>query len=211
MNRMTAPVRGFSLLEVLLATTLLATGLTLALATLHAAQLSVERAERISAREEHLRAVSGFLRRRLSTALAVGFAQHPDSGRTLRFIGSPERMAFIAEMPPYLGQAGTSGPTLHEIALHHRPDGRAWLGIGLTSVPAGQPVADVSPRAPEVLVEDVRAFALRYRSRDLQGQPGEWSDAWEAVDSLPMQVEIAITTDEEWPLLRVSLPQGGRP
>jgi len=162
----------------------------------------------LSAREEQVRAVSGFLRRRLSSALAVGFAQDPESGRTLRFIGTPERMAFVAQAPAYLGQGG---PSLHEIALHHKPDGGAWLGVHFASVPAGQPVVDASARAPEVLVDDVQRFQVRYRSPDFPGQPGGWSESWESAEALPVQVEIAITSASvgAWPLLRVTLPQGG--
>jgi len=210
MTGLNRPARGFTLLEVLLATTVLAAGLALALATLRAAGVSVERAETISAREEHLRAVSGFLRRRLGSALAVGFGQHPESGRTLRFIGEPERIVFVAEPPPYLGQGG---PGLHELSLQHEADGRTWLGIGLTEVSAGQVMEQAPPPAPEVLVEDVQDFRVRYRSRDLPGQAGEWSESWERVDSVPLQVEIAITSASAgvWPLLRVSLPQGGAP
>jgi len=140
----------------------------------------------------------------------VSFGEEAASGRTLRFIGEPERIAFVAELPPYLGRGG---PGLHELALHHAADGRAWLGIGFATVLAGQVVADVPPREPEVLVEDVREFRVRFRSRDLPGQPGEWSEQWERVDSLPLQVEITITSASAgtWPPLRVTLPQGGVP
>jgi len=202
--------RGFTLLEVLLATALLAAALALALATLRAAGVSVERAEALAAREEHVRAVENFLRRRLGSALAVSFGEDAASGRTLRFIGEPERIAFVAELPPYLGRGG---PGLHELALKRDADGRVTLGIGFASVLAGQVVADVPPREPELLVEDVRDFRVRFRSRDLPGQPGGWMERWERVDTLPLQVEITITSASAgiWPPLLVTLPQGGVP
>jgi len=205
---MNSTARGFTLLEVLLATTVLAAALALALATLRAAGASVERAEALSAREERVRAVQGFLRRRLGSALAVSFGEDAASGRTLRFVGEPERIAFVAEVPPYLGRAG---PGLHELALHRAADGRIWLGIGIATVLAGQVIADLPARAADVLVEDVRAFGVRFRSRDLPGQPGQWSTQWEHVDTLPLQVEITITTASAgvWPPLLVTLPQGG--
>jgi len=200
--------RGFTLLEVLLATTVLAIGLALALATLRAAGVSVERAEALSAREEHLRAASGFLRRRLGSALALGFGQDPDSGRMLRFIGEPERIAFVAELPPYLGRGG---PGLHEITLQHAADGRAWLGVRFAAVSSGRVIDADPPRAPEVLAEEIRSFRVRYRSRDLPGQPGTWSEHWDNVEALPLQVEIAIADAAagDWPLLLVTLPQAG--
>src|SRR5690606_4961281 len=66
--------RGFTLIEVLLATTLLALGLALAFATLRAATATVERGEVIAARSERMRAVDGFLRRRLAQATPIAFA-----------------------------------------------------------------------------------------------------------------------------------------
>jgi general secretion pathway protein J len=55
-------VRGFTLIEVLLATVLLAAGLALAFATLRSATAMVQRGESIAQRNERIRAVEGFLR-----------------------------------------------------------------------------------------------------------------------------------------------------
>ena len=53
---------GFTLIEVLLATTLLAAGLALGFATVRAAGATAERGEAMAARNERMRAVSEFLR-----------------------------------------------------------------------------------------------------------------------------------------------------
>jgi len=205
MNR---PQRGFTLIEMLLATSVLATGLVLGLAALHAATVSVRRAEAIAASSEQVRAVQGFLRSRLKSAMAISFGDQADSGQALRFIGEPERMAFVAELPAYLGRGG---PSLHELALHYDEDGTPWLGIGFATVLAGQVIVETTSRTPELLLDDVREFRLRYRGRDDTGQPGAWSEWWDAVDALPLQVEIVIVSASSgpWPPLVVSLPQGG--
>ena len=52
-----AKARGFTLIEIILATVLLALGLTIAFASLHSANASVQRAELAASRNEHLRAV----------------------------------------------------------------------------------------------------------------------------------------------------------
>lgn len=72
-----SPQRGFTLIEVLLATVLLATGLALAFATLRASTATVERGEALAQRSERMRAVEGFLRRRLASAQPIGFAIDP--------------------------------------------------------------------------------------------------------------------------------------
>ncbi len=62
---------GFTLMEVLLATVLLASGLTLAFVTLHSASIVSRRSEALASRNERMRAVELFLRRRLMGALPL--------------------------------------------------------------------------------------------------------------------------------------------
>ena len=78
---------GFTLIEVLLATVLLAAGLALGFGTLRAATATVDRGEAMAARTERMRAVEGFLRRRLAAAQPIAFAQNEENGGSLRFGG----------------------------------------------------------------------------------------------------------------------------
>ena len=71
MNARRIPARkaaGFTLIEVILATVLLASGLALAFASLRAASATATRGEEVAHRDERMRAVSNFLRRRLSSS-----------------------------------------------------------------------------------------------------------------------------------------------
>ena len=65
---------GFTLLEVLLATALLAMALTLAFATQRAAGATAQRGEALAERNERSRAVSDFLRRRIGGAQGIVLA-----------------------------------------------------------------------------------------------------------------------------------------
>lgn len=199
--------RGFTLIEVLLATAVLAAGLALAFATLRAATVSVQRAEDIAQRSERVRAVEGFLRRRLSSALPITFAKDQDTGRSLRFIGEPDRIRFVADLPAYLGRGG---PSLHDIGVQ-TVDGQSRLVVSFSTVLAGAVIEEAAPRPPEPLVRDLRELRLRYRGLDAQNAIGEWSDRWEAVDTLPLQVSIEIVSASggRWPPLLVALPQRG--
>src|SRR3546814_13550154 len=58
-----------------------------------------------------MRAVEGFLRRRIASALPIGFATLPDTGEQLRFVGEPTRMRFVADLPDYLGRGGAAPST----------------------------------------------------------------------------------------------------
>ena len=106
--------RGFTLIEVLLATTLLAAGLALAFATLRAATTVANRGEALAQRSEHMRAVEGFLRHRLAAAQPIAFALDQDSGLASRFTGDETHMRFVADLPDYLGRGG---PHLHDIVV----------------------------------------------------------------------------------------------
>ena len=197
--------RGFTLIEVLLATVLLAAGLALAFATLRASTATVERGEALAARSERMRAVEGFLRRRLASAQPIGFATDPANGNVLRFVGEPDRMRFVADLPDYLGRGG---PHLHDIAVYDDGDG-ARLAVSFAMVLAGETVVEEDPRPPEPLVPDLSEARFRYRGLDAENGLTEWMDSWEAVDQLPLQVSIEIASGRggAWPPLVVALPQ----
>lgn len=202
-----ARAAGFTLIEVLLATVLLASGLALGFATVRAATATAERGEALAARTERMRAVEGFLRRRLAGAQTIAFAQDPSNGGTLRFVGEPDRIRFVADLPGYLGRGG---PHLHDIAVYD-DGGGATLAVAFTMVLAGELVEEDDPRPPEPLVEGLTGLRLRYRGLAEEGGLGEWQEAWDAAEVLPVQVSIEIESDDggAWPPLLVSLPQAG--
>lgn len=197
--------RGFTLIEILLATTLLALGLALAFATLRAATATVERGEVIAARSERMRAVDGFLRRRLASATPIAFAIDEDTGRLIRFIGEPDRMRFVADLPDYLGRGG---PHLHDVAVL---DGEAGsrLAVSFAMTIGGGTIEDRDARPPETLVPDLSDARFRYRGLGEDGLLGEWTDTWEQVDMLPLQVSVELASRDggTWPPLVVMLPQ----
>jgi len=202
--------RGFTLIEVLLATVLLAAGLALAFATLRAATATSQRGELIAQRSERMRAVEGFLRRRIASALPIGFGIDETTGTPLRFIGERDRMRFVADLPDYLGRGG---PHLHDVRIVDSTDGSgrngARLVVSLPMVLAGEVVEDRDARPPETLVPDLREARFRYRGLDDQNQLGDWLDEWGATDRLPLQVRIDIQSADGmvWPMLVVALPQ----
>lgn len=207
MSRARASAAGFTLIEVLLATVLLASGLALGFATLRAATATVDRGETMAARTERMRAVEGFLRRRLAGAQAMAFAQDPATGGALRFVGEADRIRFVADLPSYLGRGG---PHLHDIAIHGQGEGTA-LGVSFAMVLAGETVEEDASRPPEPLVEGLTDLRIHYRGLDQEGGLTDWLDAWDDYESLPLQVSIEIASDDggAWPPLVVALPQAG--
>ncbi|WP_242112334.1 prepilin-type N-terminal cleavage/methylation domain-containing protein [Luteimonas aquatica] len=200
-------MRGFTLIEVLVATMLLAAGLAVAFATVRAASATKQRGEAISEQNERMRAVEGFLRRRIASALVLGFAVDRTTGEQTRFSGAPDRMRFVADLPNYLGRGG---PSLHDIRVVD-DGGQAKLVISFAPV-VGATVAEERPaRPPEPMVPDLVAVKMRYRGLNADNQLGEWVEEWETPDRLPVQVSIDIESKAvgRWPRLVVALPQAG--
>lgn len=205
----TTRAHGFTLVEILLATVLLATALALAFATLRASTATVQRGEALAQRSEHMRAVDGFLRARLAGARFQGFELDSASGLPLRFVGEQSRMRFVADLPDYLGHGG---PYVHELFVVEDGDGvRLLLDLSVQQpVDGGAPVFAAEQRPPELLAEGLQSVRFRYRALDADGRLGEWQAQWPTPERLPLQVEIAIRDGrgEDWPTLRVALPMG---
>jgi general secretion pathway protein J len=197
----TRRARGFTLIEVILATVLLAAGLALAFATLSAATRTAQRGEAMAQRNDHERVVENFLRKRLVAIRPVPFGTDGDSGLPQRFVGSADRMRFVADLPDYLGQGG---PYLHDLAFAE--DGR--LTLALTMVLAGKTVEEREPRPPELLAEGLKSAHFRYRAMNEEGALGDWQDEWKKTDQLPLLIEVTLAdaNGRAWPPVVVALP-----
>lgn len=196
--------RGFTLIEVLIATVLLVAGLALAFATLGAASRTATRGEAMADRSERMRAVQGFLRTRLTGSRPVGFEFDQSRAVAVRFIGEPERMRFVADLPDYLGRGG---PYLHDFTVENDGDG-VRMTLALSMVLAGETIEERDARPPEMLVDGLREAHFRYRALDQEGRLGEWLDRWEATEQLPLLVEVTMVdrNGAAWPPLIVALP-----
>ncbi len=183
---------------------LLAAGLALAFATLRAATGTTTRGEGIAERSERMRAVEGFLRRRIAGARPIAFGSDPQTGTQLRFSGDEAQMRFVADLPDYLGRGG---PHLHELLVEEDGDG-VRLRVRLAMVQGGVPVEERPAREPELLVGGMREIRFRYRMLDEQNRPGDWQDGWDRGEGMPLQVQVLLRDGEgrDWPPLVVALP-----
>lgn len=199
--------RGFTLIEVLLATALLASALALAFGTIRAATATANRGEAMAQRNERMRAVEGFLRARLLAARPVPYAIEEASGLARRFRGDPGRMEFVADLPDYLGRGG---PHLHRLVVAGAP-GKRRVEVGFIPVQGGRIVESPVPLPPEVLVEGVADVAFRYRGLDAGQRLGAWQSSWDVPEALPLMVEVRIRdgNGDAWPPIVVALPLAG--
>ena len=196
---------GFTLIEVLLATTLLAAGLALAFSTLRAATATAQRGEQISQRNEHMRAVELFLRSRIGGARATSFGIDENTALPRRFEGTRDTMRFVADLPDYLGRGG---PYLHELTIGDDGNRGARLDVTFTLVLAGAALPERNPRPPELLASRLQAARFRYRGLDDEGTLADWREDWTTVDRLPLQVEVTLRDADgrDWPPMVVAVP-----
>lgn len=202
--------RGFTLIEVLLATVLLAAGLALAFTTLRAAAVTAQRGEAMAQRNERMRAVASFLQARLSAARPLAYTIDQDTGLPLRFVGESGEVRFVADLPAYLGHGG---PYLHTLSLAPSEGRRDRVDLMLAlAILQPMDVADApDPEPPEPLARDLASVRFRYRALEAEGTLGEWQDRWQAPERLPLQVEVTIRDGEgrDWPRLVIALPLAG--
>ena len=198
---------GFSLLEVLLATTLLAVAMLLGFATLRAAGATAQRGEALAERNERIRAVSDFLRRRIGGAQGIVFELDPATGASKRFEGDADSMRFVADLPDYLGRGG---PHLHALGLGRSVAGGLDLLVDFRMVQAGQVLPGSAARPPEPLAEGLRQVRFAYRGLDGKGGFGPWETTWEDPRMLPVQVRVQVRDARgPWPDLIVAVPVAG--
>ena len=197
---------GFTLIEVLLATVLLAAGLALGFATVRAAGATAQRGEAIAERNERIRAVSEFLRRRIGGMQGLVFELDPQSGESRRFAGEAESMRFVADLPDYLGRGG---PHLHALGVARDGDGFA-LQVDFRMVLAGETIEGSRARPPDPLADGLRSVEFAYRGPGKDGKPAPWLYEWEHPEALPAQVRVRIVDAQgAWPDLVVAPPAAG--
>lgn len=193
--------RGFSLVEVMLATALLTTGIALAFATFANAAKATERAEQMAQRNERLRAVQSFLRRQVEGALPLPFEYVESTGEVTVFECDGQTLRLVAAMPGYLSRGG---PYLQSFELVR---GESGLQLQFTHQLLTPDGALDPEREPEVLLDGIAEATFEVRTLDGDGKPGAWLDDWRQPDQFPRLVRLKLRMRDpraQWPELVVS-------
>ena len=196
---------GFSLVEVMMATALLAVGIGLAFAALGNATRATERAEAVAQRQERLRAAQGFLRRQVQGALAIPFEYHDGTGETTVFESDERLLRFVAPMPGYLSRGG---PYLQTFRLVPGEGGLRLEFEHQLLTPDGPIEAE---REPEVLLDGIQRGAFAVQTLAGQGELGGWQSRWDRPGEIPRLVRLQLELKEPgatWPSL-VAAPRLG--
>lgn len=197
--------RGFTLIEVMLATAVLAFGLTLAIAALRAASASVRHGEAEAQRTERVRIAQQFLRRQIGAARPMTLEQDPETFEVKVFKGEDAEVQFAAPMPGYLSRGGAylQSLTLASDGEHDRLDFDAKMLV------AGKLIEENQPRPPVTLLDGISEAHFEYRGIDQTGLLSSWLPRWEFQERMPLQFRIKLTFADSasvWPPFVVALP-----
>lgn len=200
-------MRGFTLLEMLLALALLGLLMVGAYAAIRNATAAVASGQQMTERTNKIRVTHAFVRRQLSTALASAYETNRSNG--LRYVveGERDQITYVSPMPGYLGRGGS-----YVQRLSFRNDGGLlrleFRHARLNGWDADEGFDD-DEQEPVVLLEDVRSARFEYRGIDDQGRMGDWRTSWDRREALPALVRLKIEFDRdvrmEWPELVVPL------
>ena len=193
--------RGFTLLELLIALSLVATLLVIAFGGLRVAFDSWRRGGDRAEAQQHVRGVALVLARTLGAA----YPYHGDRGlapeSALLFFGTENRLEFVTQSPPFPFQAPIAF-TAVVIALGGE---RPGLVVRQRPLPNRNPFEDAVP-----VFHDASVTSLTFQYLD---PSGSWLDQWDGGQALPRAVRVTVGTTlgvqtQTLPPLTVSLRAG---
>lgn len=200
------PVRGFTLIEVMLAILLLAVLLATAYGGIRSAVKSMHAGEALIDRVNRVRVAQEFIRRQISRALPLPFGQEEGTGMNFMFQGEGDFMRFVAPMPGYLSRGGSYVQTLE---LTNTRNGKQLLFFH--SMLNGYDAKKLRSDDPDpvVLMDQIDSGGFEYRKLDAEGKLEDWSDDWEDSSITPVMVRIHLKMRPEalvdWPDMEIPL------
>ncbi|OGT58449.1 MAG: hypothetical protein A3E01_09530 [Gammaproteobacteria bacterium RIFCSPHIGHO2_12_FULL_63_22] len=180
------PARGFTLIEVVIAASLLAVGLALVFASIRGAMRATERAEIQAQREERLRAVQGFMRAQITAAMPIAYQFNPETGEANFFALSSTKLEFVSNMPGYLSRGG---PYLQTLELVPGEGGQRLVFQHQMLSTEGPLPAE---REPVVLFEGIAEASFDARTIDEASSASPWQSRWNTSAQLPPMVRLRL-------------------
>lgn len=178
--------RGFTLIEVVIAASLLAVGLALVFASIRGAMRATERAEVQAQRQERLRAVQGFMRAQITAAMPIAYQFDPETGEANFFTLSPTKLEFVSNMPGYLSRGG---PYLQTLELVPGEGGQRLLFQHQMLSSEGPLPAE---REAVVLFDGIAEASFDARTIDTSAKASPWQPRWAASAQLPPMVRLRL-------------------
>ncbi len=193
---------GFTLLEVLLAMTLMSLMMVLLFASLRTGAESWSRGERKIAQINEKAVVYQFFKRHLLSTRPLWIEQ-PDEPRRFAMQGERESLQFVSVFP---ASAGRKGLQLFRVAFKTQGNDAGAITVTLRPFYQAEDEGEMHEQQ-ETLIENVHSFSVGY----FDGEERNWSENWLDKDSLPalIKVSIKLTDDSDWPEMVFPLKLAG--
>jgi general secretion pathway protein J len=198
---------GFTLLELLIAMTLMGLVLAMLYGGLRVGMRSWEVGEQRADTVDELRLVQSFIRQRFRQSVTT-FHQDESDGRAVAFIGRSDQVRLVTPMLAYLGMGGLYAiqiDTIEEAEVEHLRI-RWW--------PFRPDLFELDRMENEELVEEttlisgVSDIEWSYFGAQEPDRDPEWADRWEARAQRPLLVRLRLSLRQgTWPELVMALPQ----
>ena len=203
--------QGFTLIEVLIAMTLLSVMVVLLFASLRICADSWEKGETKIDDVNRIAVVYQFFKRHLVVTKPVWDDFTVADIRTFAFQGTPQTLQFVGDFPASADRAGLQ---LFSIKFHEenqlKPTG-SGSEIKVSLTPFYPMTEGEAPPPEEVsLIKKVAHFSIAYFGPDDVGGESIWQEAWLEKETLPQLVKINIELENNiyWPEMVFELKAG---
>lgn len=181
-----AQVRGFTLLEILLALVLMAFVMLGVWGALSGATRITHSADALMAQSESVATTQRFLRTWLAATEPQPYLA-PGAQRARMFRGDATSLQYVAPLPAQSGHAGLYLQTLELVKgqAGHYTLKLEYLPYSGDKAPAGKP-------SSHVLLKDLDGGKFQYLAIAAYGEPAAWRDDWRAANGLPLAVRVQL-------------------
>jgi general secretion pathway protein J len=191
---------GFTLLELLIAMTLLGFILVLLFGGLRLGARSWDAVQQQVDNLNTVRSVESFLRREMTLAYPYRWKSIP--GQRMAFLGERNKISFVAQLPSRIGVGGLYAVSL-ELEQSDMGKRMVWRHVPLN--PQMQDFSELA-QAPEMVLVGSELSAvdeiwLSYFGRDGEGTAPRWADRWDSDARLPalIKIQVRFANGTEWP------------
>lgn len=196
--------KGFTLVELLLALTLMSMLLALAYGGLRASTRAVDKGQTVLEDSGRIRMAHQFIRKQINQMIPLVFEENEDQSERSVFQGDSQRIRFVAPMPGYLG---FGGPQVQELAIVRGDEGyQLVFSHALLQEFEEQHLYE---REPIVLISQIDRAEFGFLGLDEYSELLPWSSDWTDEEHLPESVSLSIEFDEDvyiqWPLLTAAV------
>jgi general secretion pathway protein J len=177
---------GFTLLELLIAITLLGLLMAALFGGLRLGARAWERSEERLDQAARLQVVQNFLRERLGQAYPL---DADDEARSrFAFEGDADAIRFVTLMPEYLG----AGFAEFVLAVDDRPEARDLVVRWHRFDPADPLASDEEEPQIKVLLTDIEALEVSYYGALGRSEPVYWQERWLDAAQLPELIRVGV-------------------